>query len=204
MCAGLLLNNIVVVSHLAIGKSIGSNQQQQDRNGYGIPNRHHHLSRETAQKSDIQKNFDMTINTIDINQKSWTNMFFFLQDQSDADLRNKIDLLQLTLLKVKCETEAEIRRLCREVEEKNEILRQLRRQLEEQGDYKELQQQARYSSTHDKSLSKGCVSGSNQRLLLTSQPFNHHSTGPLHSTVFEIHPKSLIFNFGNFQQFLIY
>ena len=59
------------------------------------------------------------------------------------DLRHKIDLLQLTLLKVKCETEAEIRRLCREVEEKNEILRQLRRQLEEQGDYKELQQQAR-------------------------------------------------------------
>ena len=54
-------------------------------------------------------------------------------------------MLQLTLLKVKCETEAEIRRLCREVEEKNEILRQLRRQLEEQGDYKELQQhQARY------------------------------------------------------------
>ena len=76
-------------------------------------------------------------------------------------MRHKIDLLQLTLLKVKCETEAEIRRLCREVEEKNEILRQLRRQLEEQGDYKELQQQARYSSTHDKSLSKGCVSGSN-------------------------------------------
>ena len=58
-------------------------------------------------------------------------------------MRHKIDLLQLTLLKVKCETEAEIRRLCREVEEKNEILRQLRRQLEEQGDYKELQQQAR-------------------------------------------------------------
>ena len=54
-------------------------------------------------------------------------------------------MLQLTLLKVKCETEAEIRRLCREVEEKNEILRQLRRQLEEQGDYKELQHnQARY------------------------------------------------------------
>ena len=55
----------------------------------------------------------------------------------------KIDLLQLTLLKVKCETEAEIRRLCQEVEQKNEILRQLRRQLEEQGDYKELQHQAR-------------------------------------------------------------
>ena len=56
----------------------------------------------------------------------------------------KIDLLQLTLLKVKCETEAEIRRLCQEVEQKNEILRQLRRQLEEQGDYKELQHQSRY------------------------------------------------------------
>ena len=55
----------------------------------------------------------------------------------------KIDLLQLTLLKVKCETEAEIRRLCQEVEQKNEVLRQLRRQLEEQGDYKELQHQAR-------------------------------------------------------------
>ena len=55
----------------------------------------------------------------------------------------KIDLLQLTLLKVKCETEAEIRRLVQEVEQKNEVLRQLRRQLEEQNDYKELQHQAR-------------------------------------------------------------
>lgn len=55
----------------------------------------------------------------------------------------KIDLLQLTLLKVKCETEAEIRRLVQEVEQKNEVLRQLRRQLEEQSDYKELQHQAR-------------------------------------------------------------
>lgn len=68
-------------------------------------------------------------------------MHFCLQDIS---LSSKIDLLQLTLLKVKCDTEAEIRRLCQEVEQKNEILRQLRRQLEEQGDYKELQHQARY------------------------------------------------------------
>lgn len=67
-------------------------------------------------------------------------MHFCLQDIS---LSSKIDLLQLTLLKVKCDTEAEIRRLCQEVEQKNEILRQLRRQLEEQGDYKELQHQAR-------------------------------------------------------------
>ena len=60
-------------------------------------------------------------------------------------MRAKIDVLQLTLLRVKCETEGEMRRLAREIEEKNEVLRQLRRQLEEQSDYKELQHQARYT-----------------------------------------------------------
>ena len=77
----------------------------------------------------------------------YSNIFFFLfkQENEDGDLKNKVDLLQLTLLRVRCETEAEMRRLAREVDEKNQVLRQLRRQLEEQSDYKELQHQARYS-----------------------------------------------------------
>jgi hypothetical protein len=70
---------------------------------------------------------------------------FFNQENEEGDLKNKVDLLQLTLLRVRCETEAEMRRLAREVDEKNQVLRQLRRQLEEQSDYKELQHQARYS-----------------------------------------------------------
>ena len=71
--------------------------------------------------------------------------FLFIQENEDGDLKNKVDILQLTLLRVRCETEAEMRRLAREVDEKNQVLRQLRRQLEEQSDYKELQHQARYS-----------------------------------------------------------
>jgi hypothetical protein len=71
-------------------------------------------------------------------------MYFLLFPfQDTTNLSGKIDLLQLTLLKVKCETEAEIRRLSQEIEYKNDVMRQLRRQLEEQGDYKELQYQAR-------------------------------------------------------------
>ena len=65
--AGLLLNNIVVVSHLAIGKSIGSNQQQQPRQ------RHLRHSKQTSSSLQgesyrpkkrhlAKKNFDMTIN----------------------------------------------------------------------------------------------------------------------------------------------
>ena len=68
--------------------------------------------------------------------------FIIFQD-NEGDLKTKVDLLQLTLLRVRCETEAEMRRLAREVDEKNQVLRQLRRQLEEQSDYKELQHQAR-------------------------------------------------------------
>ena len=77
----------------------------------------------------------------------YSKIFFFLlkQENEDGDLKNKVDILQLTLLRVRCETEAEMRRLAREVDEKNQVLRQLRRQLEEQSDYKELQHQARYS-----------------------------------------------------------
>lgn len=53
----------------------------------------------------------------------------------------------MTLLRVQCESDGEKRRLARELQEKDEVLQQLRRQLEEQSDYKELQQQARYFYT---------------------------------------------------------
>ena len=83
----------------------------------------------------------MQKNNIIADSISWIFLFFtFLQEQHFSA---KIDLYQLTILKVKCETEAEIRRLCQEVEQKKEIIQQLRHQLEEQGDYKELQHQAR-------------------------------------------------------------
>ncbi len=76
---------------------------------------------------------------------AFDSLFSNLSQEKEPDLRAKIDVLQLTLLRVKCETEGEMRRLAREIEEKNEVLRQLRRQLEEQSDYKELQHQARYT-----------------------------------------------------------